>query len=361
MPLSAQTSANRYALAWVRGAGAEDCPSATELQRDVEQRIGHRVFDSSAALSIEVSVRRDETNSIPIRRTEIHVRDEQGHAVGERTLASSESDCRSLFSSTALAIALLVDPEATEDRQPAVLGAVQVPRQATIQAAPVAPPAPKTAPFAANHESAVSNAAQVHQVDVSPTGTQEQPPSSAVSERPPGAPTNRRQAQIAASAVGAFSILPRTALGVAIDMRAWELPTVGWSLSALYLPSQPGETRNAASVRVGLFALQPALMLGYATSERWRIAIDLGGSIGSLHYAAIGGSTLGSSESLWLAARAEASLQLMLGNAAFLGLGWAALLPVTRARMTNSDRRSVLYLQPGIGACGRIGLGIRFP
>jgi hypothetical protein len=352
-PLSAETAQDRYALAWVRGSGAEDCPSATELQREVDRRVGRAVFDPAAARSIEVAVRRDEPSvagTASSRRSEIHVRNGDGIIMGQRALSSDEPDCRSLFSSTALAIALLVDPEATERRE----GHAEQSAATTMPGARVAQPA------AANGEVAAPAIARRTAV-AAPPPTQEEPrvtEPTATSAKPQAA---ERFAQLGVNALETTSILPRTALGVSIALRVWESTNVGWSLSTLYVPSQEAPSVDDASVAVGLSAIQPAVMLGYAPSASVRAVVDLGGTLGALHYAARGGSTIGTNERWFLAARAELGLQLELSSRVFAEAGAAGSVPILRARMVDERQRSVLFLQPAIGAMGRIGVGIRIP
>lgn len=74
------------------------------LAAEVEQRLGRAVF--------------------------VYVRDASGHAIGHRSLESDEPSCGALVSATALAIALVIDPDAL----------ARPPGPVVTAEAPVAPP-----------------------------------------------------------------------------------------------------------------------------------------------------------------------------------------------------------------------------
>lgn len=363
----------RYSLAWVRGAGAEDCPPAAELQREVEQRIGRPLFDIAAPQSIEASVQRDDHGASPTRRSEIHVRDSDGTSIGERTLTSTEVDCRSLFSSTALAIALLVDPDAAALRAPRAGTATPF---AALNAKfgtpyPNATPGngqPSTAQFAAAQNQPNAAYARTPNVEVATNQPNaKDSPKSKVAEPAPaalahGAENSGRFAQLSASSVVGIALLPTTEIGAAIGMRAWETPTIGFGLSAFYLPMGKGESRGNSSVAVGLTAFQAALMLELLSSDHVRLLAELGPSVGALQVTVRGSPATGPSECWFVAARSELSAQLKLSTKTHIELALAGLLPLVRNRLVDtSSAQSELFRQSSISAVGRIGIGIQFP
>jgi hypothetical protein len=121
-----------YALSWVRGEGAEECPPARALVAEVERRLGRAVFDAAAERSFEVEVMRFGKTY----RSDVYVRDAGGKTLGHRSLQSDEPGCTALLNATALAVALVIDPEAAA-REPAPNKPI-----AAFQAPVVAPPPP---------------------------------------------------------------------------------------------------------------------------------------------------------------------------------------------------------------------------
>src|SRR5258705_9370252 len=113
-PANAAAPALSYALSWVRAEGAEECPSGRALVSEVERRLGRAVFDATAERSFEVEVTRFGNTY----RSDVYVRDATGRAIGHRQLQSDEPGCGALLNATALAIALVIDPEAAA-REPA--------------------------------------------------------------------------------------------------------------------------------------------------------------------------------------------------------------------------------------------------
>jgi hypothetical protein len=138
LPARAQQAAPTYSLSWVRGEGAEECPTARAVAAEVERRLGRPVFDAAAARSFEVQVARVAGQY----RSDVFVRDEAGRSLGHRSLQSDEPGCNALFGATALAIALVIDPEAAS-RQPAASAAFEAP---PAPAAPPPAPAPPPPP-----------------------------------------------------------------------------------------------------------------------------------------------------------------------------------------------------------------------
>jgi hypothetical protein len=341
-------TAQLYALAWVRSAGAEDCPPTSELQRDVERRIERPLFEPAAALSIEASVQRDETVGL---RSEIHVRDANGQTVGHRTLTSSETNCRSLFASTALAIALLVDPEGANVWEPSAAG------QPTPPVSSAQSPNAQFAPIQ-EHTSGASAHSPLALVTPSQPNMQLDTPGPSSIE--PKEHKSNRTAQMTASVLAAVSVVPDTKVGFAIGMRAWESRNLGWSLSAIYLPHGQSDVVDGSRVAVGLTALQPALAIELVGSDNLKLLADLGGSVGALQIAVRGTPAIGPTERWFLAARAEVGAQVRLSSSFFVELAMAGLVPLVRSRLIDNGHAE-LFLQPAAGGIGRIGIGMQFP
>ena len=93
---------------WVRGRGADTCPSRREIADQIAERLGRSPFTEGAARSIDAVVTRSEAGW----RAEIYVREQDGAPAGARELTSEAPDCGPLASACVLAIALAIDPEA---------------------------------------------------------------------------------------------------------------------------------------------------------------------------------------------------------------------------------------------------------
>jgi hypothetical protein len=102
--------AETAALGWVRLAGAESCPSAQQLAKDVEARIGRSVFvsPSVAELLIEAHVEHDASGF----RAKVLTTRPDGRVLGTRELTSAAPDCADLAEQLTLVIALTIDPDA---------------------------------------------------------------------------------------------------------------------------------------------------------------------------------------------------------------------------------------------------------
>ena len=113
---NAQKDANgatgTYALSFVRGAGAEGCPNRHDLEREVSEKLGRAPFEPAASRSIEILTERTPEG----HRSVVSVIDRDGKLIGRRVLLDETATCAPIFSATALAVALLIDPEAALSR-----------------------------------------------------------------------------------------------------------------------------------------------------------------------------------------------------------------------------------------------------
>ncbi len=124
-------------LSWVRLPGAESCIATQALSRAVEERLRRAVFvsPSNADLSVEGHVERAGKGF----RAEVTVRDAQGANLGRRELQSPGAACSGLDEPLALAIALMIDPDA--DRAPPPVVDASAADAAADAALPSPPPA----------------------------------------------------------------------------------------------------------------------------------------------------------------------------------------------------------------------------
>jgi hypothetical protein len=107
---SAAHAGDRVRLEWMRGAGADECPSGATMAAEITRRLGRDPFASDAAVAIEVAVRREGT----AWTAHIQSRGESGAITAARDLRSEAPTCAALASAVALAVALTIDPEAAQ-------------------------------------------------------------------------------------------------------------------------------------------------------------------------------------------------------------------------------------------------------
>ena len=121
-------------LSWVELPGAESCGGATALAREVEKRLGRHalVSLSQADLSIEGRAERLDGSRWHVV---IELRDARGSLLGTRELASEDAACGPLMESAALAVALMIDPDASVRAEPVPSPAPPVVREASDVAA----------------------------------------------------------------------------------------------------------------------------------------------------------------------------------------------------------------------------------
>ncbi|RYZ02439.1 MAG: hypothetical protein EOO73_31990, partial [Myxococcales bacterium] len=97
-------------LVWSSDAAAtQACASADAVRADVSSRLGRSPFTETnpRASSLEVAVSRSRS----AWTAQLVLRAGDGALRGSRRVESRAADCRSLASATALAIALMIDPE----------------------------------------------------------------------------------------------------------------------------------------------------------------------------------------------------------------------------------------------------------
>jgi hypothetical protein len=131
-------------LSWVALPGAEACGGAAAIAKAVEERLGRTalVSPAQAALSIEGHAERDGERF----RAVLVMRDSGGAELGTRELVSEGIDCGELRENVALAVALMIDPDAVLHPPPQRLPPLPPPPRVVVQRVEVPvvaePPAP---------------------------------------------------------------------------------------------------------------------------------------------------------------------------------------------------------------------------
>jgi hypothetical protein len=130
-PVAGQTEGlEPAALSWVRAPGAQACPDAREVSVRVEERLGGPVIvpPARAKLHVEALARPAEGGGFVVQITLYR----DALVVGRRDL-DPQDDCKDVAERAALAIALMIDPEALAPRPTAA------PAPAAPHAAPSTP------------------------------------------------------------------------------------------------------------------------------------------------------------------------------------------------------------------------------
>ncbi len=106
-------------LVYVRGPGAQACPSESDLRQAVALRLGYDPFFPTAPKTVIAQLRRDDARRAYLGTVQI-VGDD-GNARGSRDLASNGDDCAELVRAIALAVSLALDDldEAPSPDEPA--------------------------------------------------------------------------------------------------------------------------------------------------------------------------------------------------------------------------------------------------
>lgn len=107
-PSAARDPVRYVAFAWVRGDGADRCPSQPEMTAAVRARLGRDPFSAGAPVSAEVSVER----AADRWRARLIFRDAGGAVLLRRDLDDGSPDCATIASAVALSVSLALVPTA---------------------------------------------------------------------------------------------------------------------------------------------------------------------------------------------------------------------------------------------------------
>jgi hypothetical protein len=284
------------------------------VQRDVARRLGRSPFGEQADRAVEIVVAHDGT----LWKADIALKTSDGVSLGSRSVTSSAPSCESLAAAAALAVALLIDPEAM--LRPAASPAAQEPAAESEPAAPAAVTA-------------------------------------AAAERrgPAGA--------LGLKAVGAFGLLPQAAPGLALAGEAALIARLRLSVSATFLPERAAET-ELAEVRFGKSWLAVGPCYVRELQGSWLIAGCASFLLGATHTVVADPVPVEVGEQLWW------------GVSGGLRLGWSPLGPfelqlgadlvVPMARRNNLLERpspqpaALLFRESPVSGLVFFGPGVRF-
>jgi hypothetical protein len=318
-----------YALSWVRAEGAEECPSGRVLMAEVERRLGRPVFDAAAARAFEIEV----TRFNGTYRSDVFVRAADGRALGHRTLQSDEPGCEALLSATALAIALLIDPEAAAREAPPANGS------AVFEPAPP-PPTPPPAP-------------------PPPVDSPQARPPAPIAIAPPKAVTETSAISLRGELTG--GLVPAASPGVELAFGARPWSRWGFALAAAY--TAPREAaRGIGALDLSLTRAAALLTFEAARSSSARLVLGVGPTVGALHVAVRQPAPVTDPGDYWFsAAQGMLSLQLSATRQVFVELGASGFVALVRQQFQVRGQAEPVFRQPPVSASGFVGAGVRLP
>lgn len=319
----AQTD-ERVRLSWVRAGNAAECPGAGHIEKDVARRLGRSPFAAEASRSVEILVSRNGG----VWKSEIELRSSSGESLGSRTVTSEAPSCDSLARASALATALLIDPNAG------------------ITPADAEPPPPEPPPAAPAG---------------TPAGTPAADPGSALPAE--SAPRSGPSGFFGLAAVAAVRVLPGAAGGAALTGEIALSDVLLLAVSGQHLFEQPA-SRAASEVEFGLTFLGAGpcyrAELAQALSLCGCVSVLAGVFRAVVHEPAP--ADVG--ERFWWAAAAGLRVGVVPAEPFELRAGVDVLMPVNRRNNVVEQPATGVaveaFEEPAVGAQGSLGLGVRF-
>jgi hypothetical protein len=328
------SDAERYSLSWVRDEGAEACPARADLAREVTKRLGRAPFDENAARSIEIQVAHGPRGFESLTR----VRDATGKVVGRRELVSEEAGCESIFSATALAVALLIDPEAALSGD---VPAASVPSVPSVQASSTATlPAPET------------TRKEVSSPKLEPV--RELPADEPRSSPPARLPS---PAGVGIEGVIASGLTPELGPGANLFVSYRPGARFGVAANALYLESATA-SRSGAVFDVGLtaFGLSGTFDVIPESALRWTLGV--GPMVGALHVSVRSPTPVDPGDFAFVALAGGSRLQIPLGRWVFASLQGSGVVNLVRRGLFVKGEEDAVFREPAVGAFLGAGFGL---
>jgi hypothetical protein len=327
-------------LSWVELPGAEECGGAIALSRLVEDHLGRHALvpPSQADLSIEGRV--EHLDSPRLWRAHIVLRDASGGQRGSREIESAEADCSELRESVALAMALMIDPDAMQRAAPPIAARVVAPLVAVLEtpradSVPAPPSADRPVPRR-DGGSAVLGAA-IH-------------PWSAEADAQMGL---------------AYGLLPSAAFGLGIGVtlrppRFWRVRVLGNA----FWPQRLSAEGNG-STRLTLLAAGVAVCpLAFEDAHGVSLELCGGALMGSLGADGAGFGTSHSATSPFVDLAGMATLLVHVISPLSLTAGATFGVAPVRNRVVYEDSggaSQTLYVAPLVNGVGTIGLAVVVP
>jgi hypothetical protein len=299
-------------LSWVRDAGARDCPDARALRAAVADRLGRDPFGPGPGPTIEATAEHhDGTWS-----AHIAAYGTDGRVIGERELSSNAADCASLAAATALAVALVIDPDA------------------------------------------VARAAAARDA-VARTQRRPAPPAGTAVARAPTATSDRVVSWVDLRGLASAGLLPGFAPGVGLSA---DLALSSWLTLSAALAYWPEQKKSAGSgaIAFGLSAASLAACGEPVALAAVGVAACAGAWLGSLHSVIYELIPTAPGDRLWSALSAGARIYAPRAAPVRASLALDALAPLTRQRFTVGGQPGTAFRQSAVAFHAQLGLGVRF-
>jgi hypothetical protein len=162
-------------------------------------------------------------------------------------------------------------------------------------------------------------------------------------------------------ALVAAGVVAATSPGVELAFSGRPNARWGFELGGAYLASQT-VSGGGGSLDVGLTRLSGLVTLDAARSERARLSLGLGPTLGAFHVAVRRPQPVSDSGDFWFAALSAAvGLQVSVTDGFFIELGAAGLVPLRRQAFEVRGQTDPVWRQPLLSGLGFLGVGARFP
>lgn len=318
-------------LSWVRAPGAEACASLAEVAARVNARLGRPVFvaPTEAKLLIEATITEDrESGGFRVR---IVLNSDAGAPLGTRDLGVPGDDCRAATDTAALAIALMIDPDAAAaDSEATFPVEARAKNEAPEPLPPSKPPAPS--------EQAASPAS-----------------------RPTPQPEHWRT-RLGVGALASVGQLPGVAVGgLGLVRLSPQSRLGGVDVSARYLAKKDQELRANVG---GTFSASSVALAGFwAPLQKQRITFSVaaGGEVGVIASNGYNLATRNDYRLTWLTnAALDGDLALRLTDSVAMLLRLSLKLPLVREHFEAEVAGRATEIFSTSAMIGDLALGLAF-
>jgi hypothetical protein len=343
-------------LSWVRAPEAASCVDATQIEADVERRLGRSPFarGDGPSASIEASI----TRSAGAWKAAMVMRRADGTELGTREVTSESATCDSLAKAGGLAIALMIE-SARQDLGGTLPSSSAAGPAASSRAASVpANSAPQAQASAASGSAAPAPRAAV-EVSVAERGADRVP---ARVDRGPEAAPWRPGFGLAVGVACADRVLPGVVCGPALNTAIHLHQRFALAFSVRLLPERSIERAGA---RVG-FDLTSAALGGcyaWASTDAWSVSTCASLLAGALHITVVSPTPVGAGQQAWwatsLGLRGAWQVGIVEVQAGAEAVALLARHDYSVARVEPAATAS-LFEEAPFGLIGNLGVGVRF-
>lgn len=320
-------------VSWVRSPGAESCPTASAIRREVTRRIGKPIGSPGEGRVIEATVERGEG-----RWSARIITSGCGEEPAVRKLESDASSCEPIASAAVLVIALAIDPRVA-----------------------LAPPAPE----ASEGDTAASASPPPSPPMAAPSPKPKPaPPEPGLPKGPPPlprAPEPGVETRITVRGLVALGLLPSEAPGVAWSSE-WRFPPwIVASTGLLFLPERSADDPTFAFGMTAGWIGGCADLLRFSQISIGPCARVLAGTIHAVlrTHPTIVGTEPG--QRFWAGGSAGARLTARIAGPLQAELGADLIAPITRHAFKLRDDPEPIFLQPPVASALYAGAGLAFP